>query len=420
VISCLVCTSALLSLCGLYQFDSHHTRLLLFGHMLSWTVLLLQVAYGGLVTAYWGAQAMPDILLASPDTSPLILLDTEDAVLDFPATAATLTSVAVPPSFITATKHSQTLSQPLPQQQLPQFKQQSVVAAASRTQQQQQSSTLTSLSTVSAPVPDRDHPVASRPLIGILTISAVVTLAWCVVGLSAVNWPGITQLRVIKINITLCALILLGIGLAVETLGIWTLVDTPAALAISYDELSAWSVYGAIVSAFLLILLAILLARLLCVVGKEQELNVLHTRLTRRSAATSSSSTFAPVPTAATSSSGLGSGVRTPVGIVSTRAEHNAVKHQRALSSLHTVMFLCVLVTAALLTFSIYTYDCTLPSIDEEPRSELLLTSSILGFASPVFTFLTLVTCYQWRRRILDSNDSDIYSKHSHIYEPIV
>jgi len=289
-----------------------------------------------------------------------------------------------------------------------------------RQQQQQLQQQNTNLLETS-PIHTTDtHSVASRPLIGILSISAVVTLVWCVVGLSAVNWPGITQLRVIKLNATICTLILLGIGLAIETLGIWTLVDTPAALNIAYDDVSSWAVYGVLVSAFFTIILSILLMRLLCIVGQEQELNALHTRLTRRSAATSSSSTFSPVPTAAASSSGLGSGVRSTVGFISTRAEHNAVKHQKTLSSLHSVMFLSVLITAAIVTFSAFTYNCTLPTIDEEPKSELLLTSSILGFAAPVFNFLTFVTCYLWRRRILDSNDSDIYSKHSHIYEPIV
>jgi len=419
VLSCLVCVTALLSLCGLYQFDAHNNHLLLMGHLLSWAMLLMQISYGGLVTAYWGARAMPDILMTSPDASPIIFLDT--ATTTTTATLGGTSLVSLPPIVETNDDAVSPASIITLQHGALDLELISLLDKGDNNKKGASSTLLLTRQTLASPSnSDATHAVASRPLIGILTISAVVTMALCVVGLSAVNWPSITQLRVIKINITLCALILLGIALAVETLDIWTLVDPPAALGITFDDVSAWSVYGALVSAFFTLILAILLVRLLCIVGKEQELNVPHTHLSRRSAATSSSSTFAPMPVTASSSSGLGSGVRTSVGIVSTRAEHNAVKHQRTLSSLHTVMFLSVFVTAAIVTFSVFTYNSTLPSIDEQPRSQLLLASSILGFASPVFNFLTFVTCYQWRRRILDSNDSDIYSKHSHKYEPFV
>jgi len=273
-----------------------------------------------------------------------------------------------------------------------------------------------------SPGGERSSPsYVSRTMIGILCISAVVALSWCVMGISAVGWPSGTQLHVIRINLTLCALALFAMAAAVETLCIYTLVHPPPVLGIAYDEWSSWSVYASGSCAFLCVLLAAQLARLLIVAGKEQELNVLHTRLSRRSAgANSSSSSSALSSSSLSSSSSSSSSSRARVGIVSSRAETNATRFQRTLSSLHTAMFVTVPLSIATIVFAVYTYNLALPSIAEAVHSQLLLTSSILSFAAPIFQCVSWVTCYQWHRRILDAHDSDLYSKHTHIYEPVV
>jgi len=468
VVSCVTCVSALLSLCGLYSFDAHSTRLLLMGHLLCWACLLMQVAFGGLIIAYWGTSALPDVLKTSPDQpkAPVFVsVDEHDLQPHHTTSSPSLLAIKSTThstkshskhhstnshSKATTNNHHSTTTTPteaklttasssilerlsstqavitrvLKSALLGQSDEADQLAQSQSAQDRSDHARASASASASASVStsentDKISPASggdsatyvSRTMMGILTISAVVALSWCVMGISAVGWPSGTQLHVIRINLTLCALALFAIGATIETLGIYTLVHPPTALGIAYDDVSSWSVYGASVSALFVVVLSFLLFRLLFVVGKEQELNVLHTRLSRRSAATSSTSTMGP--SATTSRAG-------GVGIVSTRTEHSAVRYQRTLSSLHTVMFVIIPVTAAIITFSIYTYNLALSSVDELAKSQLLLTSSILGFTSPVFNFVTWVTCYQWHRRILDSNDSDIYSKHSHVYEPVL